>query len=125
VGDVGHVVHIERLEGHGVRVWLDGVPVRKLIGWSLVEELRPPSTLTLTIKTDAIVWGPPTPPAPDFADDGLEHFVVTGPSGRRTPSGKYACQTCGEAWVCSTATRRLDRVSDAPLGSEHGDEGHH
>jgi hypothetical protein len=71
VGDVGHVVHIERLGGHGVRVWLDGVPVRKLVGWSLVEELRPPSTLTFTVKTDAIVWGAPAEPE-HYCDPGRD-----------------------------------------------------
>jgi hypothetical protein len=121
---LGHVVHIERNDGHGVKVWLDGVRIKSLSGWSLIENVQPPSVLTFTINTDEIVWGAPPPsgaaePAP-FVDDGLEHHVVLGPSGRRTPSGKYACETCGEAWTCSTATRRnaaaeVDSPSDTPL----------
>lgn len=88
---LGHVVHIERLEGHGVKLWLDGMRVKSLRGWSLVEETRPPSVLTLTINTDQIVWGAP---------DGI-HWCDVSTKGRRTPSGKYACETCGESWPCS------------------------
>lgn len=111
------MVHIERLPEHGVRVWLDGTQIKNLRAWSLTEEHRPPSVLTFTINTDEIVWGPPPAGA---ADD--VHFVVVGPAGRVTPSGKRACETCGESWVCSAEQRRLDshrgldNPSDAPLG---------
>lgn len=88
------MVHIERLEGHGVKLWLDGMRVKSLRGWSLVEETRPPSVLTLTINTDQIVWGSP------------EHYCDPGRDARKTPSGKNACQVCGEAWPCSTELGR-------------------
>lgn len=103
MGDIGHVVHIQRLQGHGVVVWLDGVRIRKLVGWSLVEELRPPSTVTLTIKTDAIVWGPPGGASSEVP---LEHYCDPGRGARKTPSGKNACEVCGEAWPCSAELKR-------------------
>lgn len=34
------------------------------------------------------------------------HVVVTGNGGRLTPSGKRACEICGESWPCSVERRR-------------------
>lgn len=50
----------------------------------------------------------PAPAARAFKDDGREHMVWMTADARTTPSGKRACQTCGEAWMCSTATRRWE-----------------
>jgi hypothetical protein len=105
----GHRVHIERLPDHGVAIYLDGVRIKSLSSWSITEELRPPSVLTFKIGTDAVIWGAPAPAASVVpVDDGRHHYVWMTADARTTPSGKRACQTCGEAWVCSTAQRRWE-----------------
>lgn len=48
------------------------------------------------------------PPAPAFRDDGRDHYMDVSTAGATTPSGKRACSTCGEAWMCSTALRRWE-----------------
>jgi hypothetical protein len=123
----GHRVHIDRLSEHGVRVWLDGMQLRALKSWSIMEELRPPSVLSFMISTDAVVWGAPPPPAPTapaFVDDGREHYCDVSTAGATTPSGKRACQTCGEAWMCSTALRRWELYGSTvvPEVTNHGAE---
>jgi hypothetical protein len=116
-----HTVHVERLEGHGVKVWLDGMQIKALKSWSIVEELRPPSVLSFTISTDQVIWGAPeadpiAPPAPaPVVDDGLDHYVDTRLGGRTTPSGRRACEACGETWMCSTAQRRWDATGTTLL----------
>lgn len=37
----------------------------------------------------------------------VRHRVNVDDGGRRTPSGKFACEVCGEAWPCSTQLRRV------------------
>lgn len=127
-----HVLNAERLPNGGVALWLDGMRIKGVQCWGLIEELREPSRLSVTVLVGEVVWGAPASAvvgrgAP-FVDDGRHHVVWTSFDGRTTPSGKRACQTCGEAWMCSTAQERLrlygsmlppgsslDSDSDAPL----------
>lgn len=91
------------------------------------DQMNPYLRVTVTLLIPRVTISPDpvlADPAP-IVDDGLRHWAmnrrVAADKPRTTPSGKTACETCGEAWPCSTFGRRgewppeVDRSSGAPL----------
>lgn len=86
------------LRADGGRLDFCAAPGCGAAAWAAVGEATRPARLNVMRRRALAVTVP------------RKHWCDPGPDGRVTPSGKRACQRCGEAWPCS-GSGRVETVS--------------